>query len=49
MRCRLPVHGIVRGVERLPIEVAEDSLKHSIRVGEEIDFEIEDVARRART
>jgi hypothetical protein len=31
------------GVERLPIEVHEDGLKHSIRIGEEVDFEIEDI------
>jgi hypothetical protein len=31
------------GVERLPIEVDEDGLKHSVRIGDEIDFEIEDV------
>ena len=31
------------GVERLPIEVNEDGLTHSIRVGEIIDFEVEDV------
>ena len=31
------------GVERLPIEVAEDGLKHSIQIGDSIDFEIEDV------
>jgi hypothetical protein len=31
------------GVERLPIEVQEDGLRHSIRIGDAIDFEIEDV------
>jgi hypothetical protein len=31
------------GVERLPIEVEEDGLKHSVRVGDAIDFEIEDI------
>jgi hypothetical protein len=31
------------GVERLPIEVREDGLKHSVRIGEMVDFEIEDV------
>jgi hypothetical protein len=38
-----PLIGEQLGVERLPIEVHEDGLKHSIRVGEEIDFEIEDI------
>jgi hypothetical protein len=31
------------GVERLPIEVKEDGLKHSVRIAEAIDFEVEDV------
>jgi hypothetical protein len=38
-----PLIGEQLGVERLPIEVHEDGLMHSIRVGEEIDFEIEDI------
>jgi hypothetical protein len=38
-----PLVGENLGVERLPIEVDEDGLKHSVRIGEEIDFEIEDV------
>lgn len=31
------------GVERAPIEVREDGLHHSIRIGDSVDFEIEDV------
>jgi len=31
------------GVERAPIEVHEDGLRHSIRIGDAVDFEIEDV------
>ena len=31
------------GVERAPIEVRENGLRHSIRVGDAIDFEVEDV------
>lgn len=31
------------GVERAPIEVTEDGLRHTIRIGDAIDFEIEDV------
>jgi hypothetical protein len=31
------------GVERAPIEVREDGLRHSVRIGDAIDFEIEDV------
>jgi hypothetical protein len=38
-----PLVGENLGVERLPIEVHEDGLKHSISIGDEVDFEIEDV------
>ena len=38
-----PLVGENLGVERLPIEVHEDGLKHSVRIGDEVDFEIEDV------
>jgi hypothetical protein len=38
-----PLVGENLGVERLPIAVNEDGLKHSVRIGDEIDFEIEDV------
>jgi hypothetical protein len=31
------------GVERAPIEVREDGLRHSVRIGDGVDFEIEDV------
>jgi hypothetical protein len=31
------------GVERAPIEIREDGLRHSVRIGDAIDFEIEDV------
>jgi hypothetical protein len=31
------------GVERAPIEVHEEGLRHSVRIGDAIDFEIEDV------
>jgi hypothetical protein len=31
------------GVERAPIEVRDDGLRHSVRIGDAIDFEIEDV------
>jgi len=31
------------GVERVPIEVREDGLLHSVRIGDAIDFEVEDV------
>ncbi len=31
------------GVERAPIEVREEGLRHSVRIGDAVDFEIEDV------
>ena len=31
------------GVERAPIEVHENGLRHSIRIGDAVDFEIEDI------
>lgn len=38
-----PLVGENLGVERLPIEIQEDGLKHSVRMGDAVDFEIEDV------
>lgn len=38
-----PLVGESLGVQRAPIEVHEDGLRHSIRIGDAIDFEIEDV------
>jgi hypothetical protein len=38
-----PLVGENLGVERLPIEIQEDGLKHSVRIGDGVDFEIEDV------
>ena len=38
-----PLVGEVLGVERAQIEVTDDGLRHSVRVGEAIDFEIEDI------
>jgi hypothetical protein len=31
------------GVERATIEVREDGLRHSVKIGDAIDFEVEDV------
>src|SRR4051794_21828765 len=39
----VPLVGEVVGVERAPIEVSDDGLRHSVRVGDAIDFEIEDI------
>src|SRR6476469_377810 len=38
-----PLIGESLGVERAPIEVQEDGLRHSVRIGDAVDFEIEDV------
>jgi len=38
-----PLIGEMLGVERAAIEVDDDGLRHSVRVGDAIDFEIEDV------
>ncbi len=35
--------GEVAGVERAPFEVVEDGLTHSVKIGDAIDFEIEDI------
>jgi hypothetical protein len=38
-----PLIGEMLGVERAPIEVVEDGLSHSVRIGDAIDFEVEDI------
>jgi hypothetical protein len=38
-----PLIGEQLGVERATIDVQEDGLRHSIRIGDAVDFEIEDV------
>jgi hypothetical protein len=38
-----PLIGENLGVERASIEVSEDGLRHSVKIGDSIDFEIEDV------
>jgi hypothetical protein len=38
-----PLVGEMLGVERVPIEVVDDGLRHSVRIGDGIDFEIEDI------
>jgi hypothetical protein len=38
-----PLVGENLGVERAAIEVREDGLRHSVKIGDAIDFEIEDV------
>ena len=38
-----PLVGEVVGVERVPIEMDDDGLRHRVRAGAAIDFEIEDI------
>src|SRR5919198_1191939 len=38
-----PLIGEMLGVERAPIEVREDGLSHSVKIGDAIDFEVEDI------
>jgi hypothetical protein len=38
-----PLIGENLGLERAPIDVQEDGLRHSVKVGDTIDFEVEDV------
>src|SRR3954470_16065254 len=38
-----PLVGENLGVERAPIEVREDGVTHSVRIGDAVDFEVEDV------
>ena len=43
MEALTPLVSEVLGVERAAIEVHEDGLRHSVKVGDAIDFEIEDI------
>jgi hypothetical protein len=38
-----PLIGEMLGVQRAAIDIADDGLRHSVRIGDEIDFEIEDI------
>ena len=38
-----PLVGEVLGVERAPFEVMEDGLSHAVKIGDAVDFEIEDI------
>ncbi len=38
-----PLVGEVLGVQRAAIEISDDGLRHSVRVGDAIEFEIEDI------
>jgi hypothetical protein len=39
----VPLVGENLGVERAPIEIHEEGLRHSVRIGDAVDFEIEDI------
>jgi hypothetical protein len=43
MEAVTPLVGEILGVERVPFELVEEGLTHSAKIGEEIDFEIEDI------
>lgn len=43
MAALVPLIGEIIGSERLAIEYADDGLRHRIRVGEDIDIEVQDV------
>jgi len=43
MAALAPLVGEMLGVERAAIEVHDDGVRHSVRIGDVIDFEIEDV------
>src|SRR4051812_37382809 len=38
-----PLIGEMLGVERASIEVVDDGVRHSVRIGDAVDFEIEDI------
>jgi hypothetical protein len=39
----VPLVGEVLGIERAEIDIQDDGVRHSVRVGDSIDFEIEDI------
>jgi hypothetical protein len=43
MAALTPLVGEMLGVERVAIEVVDEGLRHSVRIGDAIDFEIEDI------
>ena len=43
MAALAPLVGEMLGVERAPIEVHDEGPRHSVRIGEAIDFEVEDI------
>jgi hypothetical protein len=43
MEAATPLIGEMLGVERAPFDLAEEGLRHSVKIGDAIDFEIEDI------
>jgi hypothetical protein len=43
MAALAPLVGEMLGVERVPIELVDAGVRHSVRIGDAIDFEIEDI------
>lgn len=43
MAALAPLIGEVLGAERASIEIKEDGLNHSVRIGDQVDFEIQDI------
>jgi hypothetical protein len=43
MEALAPLVGENLGVDRAPIEIREEGLRHSVKIGDAIDFEIEDI------
>jgi hypothetical protein len=43
MEALAPLVGEMLGVERATFEISEDGLRHSVKIGDAIDFEIEDI------
>src|SRR4051794_29978567 len=43
MAALAPLVGEIVGVDRAAIEIDDDGLRHSVRVGDMIDFEVEDI------
>jgi hypothetical protein len=38
-----PLVGEMLGVQRVPIEMVDDGVRHSVKIGDAIDFEVEDI------
>ena len=43
MAALAPLIGEMLGVERAPIEVTDDGVRHTVKIGDAIDFEVEDI------